>query len=86
MISFTQQNAVFVHQMFPKNFREFTFQQNVNSGLLCRILRQLGFCLFTTPNFELTIQRTDRINENQEQYGVLGLIQIAYAPRNRDDR
>ncbi len=86
MISFTLRNALFVHQMFPKIFREFTFQRYVNSKLLCRILGQLGFCLFATPNFELTIQRADRINENQEQNGVLGLIQVANAPRNRDNR
>ena len=85
MISFTLQSAIFVHQMFPKFFREIMFRRNVNSRLLCRILRQLGFCLFAAPNFELAIQRTDRINENQEQYGVLGLIQVANAPRNRDD-
>ena len=72
--------------MFPKIFREFTFQRYVNSKLLCRILGQLGFCLFATPNFELTIQRADRINENQEQNGVLGLIQVANAPRYRDNR
>ena len=86
MISFTPQNAVFVHQMFPKFFREFTFRRNVNRSLLRRVLGQLGFRLFATPNFELTIQRTDRINENQKQNGVLGLIQVANAPRNRNNR
>ena len=86
MISFTLRNALFVHQMFPKFFREFTSRRNVNRSLLRRVLGQLGFCLFATPNFELTIQRTNRINENQKQNGVLGLIQVANAPRYRDNR
>ena len=85
MILFTPRISLFVRKTFSKKMREFTSRQNVNSRLLCRILRQLGFCLFATPNFELTIQRADRINENQEQNGVLGLIQVAKAPRNRDD-
>ena len=47
---------------------------------------QLGFCLFTTPNFELTVQRADRINEYHEQDRILGAIQVANTPRNRNDR
>lgn len=64
---------------------EFTSRQNVNSKLLCRILLQLGFCLLATPNFELTIQRTDRIDEYQKQDCILGLVQVANTPGNRDD-
>ena len=64
---------------------EFTSRQNVNSKLLYRILLQLGFCLLATPNFELAIQRTDRIDEYQKQDCILGLVQVANTPGNRDD-
>ena len=86
MILFTPRFALFVRQAFSKNLREFTSRQNVNSKLLCRILLQLGFCLLATPNFELAIQRTDRIDENQKQDCILGLVQVANAPGNRNNR
>ena len=86
MILFTPRNSLFVRQTFSKNLREFTSRRNVNGKLLCRILLQLGFCLLATPNFEFTVQRADRVDEYQEQNGILGLIQVAYAPSNRDDR
>ena len=86
MILFTPRISLFVRQTFSKNLREFTSRRNVNSKLLCRILLQPGFCLFATPNFELAIQRTDRIDENQKQDCILGLVQVANAPCNRNNR
>ena len=85
MILFTPRFALFVRQAFSKFFREFAFRRNVNGRLLYLILSQLGFCPFATPNFELAIQRTDRIDEYQKQDCILGLVQVANAPSNRDD-
>lgn len=86
MILFTPRISLFVRKTFSKKLREFTSRQNVNSKLLCRILLQLGFCLLATPNFKLAIQRTDRIDENQKQDCILGPVQIANAPCNRNNR
>lgn len=53
--------------------------------LLYQICGHLGLLPFTTPHLEFAVKRTHGINKEEKQDSILGMIQVADAPGNRDE-